>query len=724
MDPAMMGGMPPMPPPMPEPPMDPDPVTTFLGEIEALVDREGEDAAKDLLSALPPEMLDELYGLIDTDPRAAIVLGDLLDPPEREPQYDPWYEPTTKPSASEVETIALDDQGSWQKIADRIKEDVALYHGERPSQFKNFDSKKEDYWSSNAIRNDSDLKVAIVGNAPIAFEVPYTEQELEEPTQKVENWLYDTLAHAKRKYARANYGHDIRHDVEWYREVTGWCFYETGLNLTGGHPFVHRLHDPTTCVPEYDENGLARITRIYGDTVRNVIAAYDTDGSVKRKLLKQMVTKDTSSGERLLTLKDPVTVYYFVDRTWRVVTVDGVEVRSDEHKYGFVPWVVGGSGLSEPTSYLGSGGGSNAAPWKMAERLEYKNVSGFHHRRRTHAQKEAVNTKLFNMAARVDRTDWVVYQDEYAEGEGTPTVKREGNSVTPLKRGHEELQPLLDVIPPTFFNPLQTAMDQEDATDRVPLSQFGVGESANRSGNATEGLLEAGKDKFSINLQSSELFWSEVASMWMRMWRDWGHYVPNERGEYGRMTVAYAASGRWKSPEKPPAFEITPEMLDHTGVDVTATLTTLRLANLGPLGNAAGIWMQNNAMSAREAMIMRGVRDPDSVFDEREYEQALLDPEVQKAKRIALLRKRDPEVAAIYEQQFLQPPQQPGMMAPGAMPAPPQGPPGMAPPNVNTSAMDLQALGMGQAGPTGRPPGQGPPPPGAFPPPQGTGMSF
>lgn len=710
--------MPPMQPPMGMPPpemsLDEDPINALLADIEGLVDEQGEEAAIDLLSALPPEMLDTLYGLIDTDPRAAIVLGDLLDPPEREPQYDPWYVPTAKPSVAEVTEIALDDQGQWSTLAERIREDIAWYHGERPNVFKNFDKKRDDYWHSNAIRNDSDLKITKVSTSDIAFEIPYIEQELEEPTQKVENWLYAVLAQASRQYARANYGHDLRHDIEWYREVTGWVFYETGLNLDSGPPFVHRLHDPTTCFPEYDEYGLARITRIYGDTVRNIIACFDTDGAVEKKLLRE-VRKQKNGKDELLKLKDVVTVTYFIDRTWRVILVDGVKVREDEHKYGFVPWVVGGSGLDEPAGLVANSSGSQSTDgvWSIAPRLEYKNISGFHHRKRTHAQKEAVNTKLFNLAARIDRQDWVVYQDEFAESEGTPAVKREGNSVTPLKKGHEEIQPLLDVIPPSFFGPLQQAMDQEDATDRIPLSQFGVGESANRSGNATEGLAESGEDKYASNYQSAELMWSEIASLWMRMYRDWGHMIPNEKGDYGRMKVPYAKQGRWRSPDRETAFDLTPEMLDHVGVDVNAQLTTLRMQNLGPLGNAASIWINNNAMSAREAMIMRGVRDPDAVFDEREYEQALLDPKVQEARRLKLLRQRDPEAAKIYEQMV--------MMA--QMQTQGGGPPGGAPPGggqmaPNTSAMDLQALGLGQAGPTGAP-GTGQPPPGAFPEPAG-----
>jgi hypothetical protein len=159
------------------------------------------------------------------------------------------------------------------------------------------------------------------------------------------------------------------------------------------------------------------------------------------------------------------------------------------------------------------------------------------------------------------------------------------------------------------------------------------------------------------------------------------------------------------------SFKLTPETIKRTGTRVTAELTSVRLQNLAPLGNAGAIWMQNNAMSARELMEMRGVRDPDAVFAEREYELTLLDPEVQKLRRLSIMRERDPEVAQMYEQMMLakQQPQGGAGMPPGG-----GGPMGAPPVAPNTSAMNLQALGMGQVGPTGRPAGPAGVPPGAM----------
>src|SRR4029434_10657414 len=59
--------------PPPEPPvLEPDQLTMVLGSVEEAIARDGVEKVRDLLSALPPEILDELYRLIDTDVRAAI----------------------------------------------------------------------------------------------------------------------------------------------------------------------------------------------------------------------------------------------------------------------------------------------------------------------------------------------------------------------------------------------------------------------------------------------------------------------------------------------------------------------------------------------------------------------------------------------------------------------------------------------------------------------------
>jgi hypothetical protein len=692
----------------------PDETGQFLSTIDQMVATQGEDKVRDMLSALPPEVLDTLYRLVEDDVRAAIVLGDLLDPPERTPQYEPWYEEPPKPTRAEIMDAARLDKGLWADRVAVMRDDIQWYMGEHPNVFPGFVKDKESYYYDPAIRDDSDAKISILGNAPVNFEICYTEIEFEEPTQKAENALYYWMACWSAQYARANAGRSLRHDIEWYREVCGWIFCEVTPNLSGGKPLISKLYDPMTCYPSWDEHGLHHLSRIYSDSVTNVIAAYDDEKhSVRKAILSKVVITDLK-GERLAQTHDQVTVTAYVDRAWRALYVNDVEILPPtKHAYGICPVVIGGSGLGEPMALAGdaaTASGFDPIGSHSASRLKYKNPSGFNHRKRAHAQKEAVKTKLFNLVNRIDRPDYTIEQDEYAEGEGTPQIKHGGLAITPLKAGHEKLNPLLNVAPPDLFSPIFAQMSQEDLTGRLPLAQHGVAQSAAESGSSTEGHIEAGKDKFSVQLQAAEVFWGEWASLNLRLYRDIGHLIPDERGMYGRQKVPYGGKDRWKYPGRPPAYEITPEMLDHIGTEVTAELTSVRLQNLAPLGNAVAIWKAQRGMSSREGMELRGVRDPDKIFDEMDYEDALADPDVQQIKRLMVMRKRNPELAALYEQKIMGTPPPGASGPPGSPPnGPPSGPQnGMQPPGVpvspnpNTSAMDLSPLGLGNGG-AGRP---------------------
>src|SRR4029434_5534885 len=140
-----------------------------------------------------------------------------------------------------------------------------------------------------------------------------------------------------------------------------------------------------------------------------------------------------------------------------------------------------------------------------AMRLYYKNTSYFHHLRRAHLPKKAVKTNLFNWARTMDKPRYAIYQDEYAEGEGTPNINVDEGKPVPLKKNHEELVPLDTMIANGFLEPLMGAISAADLTSLMPLAQHGVTQGSQQSGNATEGYIEAGQDKFIIPLQSAEM---------------------------------------------------------------------------------------------------------------------------------------------------------------------------------------------------------------------------
>lgn len=719
-------GPPPMPGPMPQPQPQPtdllpdDPAGRVVAMLQSLVETQGEDAARERLLSLPPAVVDALWQLAGTNDELAGLLDQLLPSEPTGPDYPGWFVPPPKPDKAMMLELTSADEEFWRPFREATYVNLAYYHapatGEAFAVYNNFNKDRELPFISSALTDEVNLLMAILGGADVSYQVPFLDPNLENATQQAEDALYAWDEEEQARYVAAG-NNPFRRDEVFYLLIPGMIAWRTGLKLDDAeYPFDDALLDPTTVYPFWDRHGLCRVTRCYRDTVANVIADYDVDGKVAGVFKKKLKNKGLGVNEqpRFYRWSDTVKVTTYHDRWWYACYADDEElIPPTAHRFGFVPYVIAKSGLGDPMSSvrLDSNGGTAVwTPYSGDEaRISAKFISHFHYRKRPHAQKEMVATKLFNIWSKVDRPAWMVYQDEVAEASGTPTIKNEENAVTTLKMRHEEASPLIEVVNPNVFGPLMSIVASDDQTGRMPLAGYGVSESANQSGNATEGLVESGRDKLTVHFQTLEAFDAARASMKLKLWRDWGHLIQGQTGEYGVLQVPYQNRRRALKQGQGGklGFELTPETIKRTGTRVKATRTHLRMQNLAPLGNAAAMWMQINGMSAREAMEMRGVRDPDAVFMEREYEQALLDPALQQVRRLQILRERDPEAAAMYEQ-LIQQKQQSAMAGSGGPPS--FGPGGGGPMGPNTSAMNLPALGMGQQGPTGRPPGGGAPP--------------
>jgi hypothetical protein len=214
-------------------------------------------------------------------------------------------------------------------------------------------------------------------------------------------------------------------------------------------------------------------------------------------------------------------------------------------------------------------------------------------------------------------------------------------------------------------------------------------------------LAEGGRDIHEQPLiQAGEGFHEGKGTLRLRLLRDWGHLLrTSEEGDYGVLVIPHQGGRRRDG--LPPAFTLTPEMLDRVGIEVEAHLTSVNKSDLGPLGAATGQWLGTGTMSRREAIALRGHPDPDDVIEELDYEQVLADPDIQKARRLKMLRARDPETYELVREIMKtqqQPP--PGGGGFGQMP---QTPAAFGP--QMTAGVNMPALGQGQIGATGRPPG-------------------
>jgi len=704
-DPSMMG--PPMPPdmgmggaPAPTLPEPVDPYRLILDLLHAVAEAQGKDVASALLASLPAETISDLMDVTVDQPEDAAFIEALL-PIAEGPVYPRWFTPPVKPTKTQVEEIVESDHQEWVPVRERIDRDLTFLHQERAAVRDGFDPDYDKEYLSPAMSDEVRAIAAMVGSIEPTYEVPWYKPDLEDATQQIEDTLYCWDQHAVSAHARAGNG-SYGLDVATYLIGTGYVCSRLAFDIYNPeNPFVEVLLNPVTCVPTWDGRGLMRVTRRYVDTVASVLTDFDMDGKLRKKILK---TKNTRTGDDAepYRLTDPVEVKTYHDRWWFSVTMDDVEIIPvTAHKLGFVPYVVQGTGSGEPSAITETATNATQRARGLTNsrgRLEYKHQSHFGFRHKVHAQKEEILSVIRTLFQNANNPAWLLEQDELAEASGDPEIDNRPGKVTKLKAAHEALRELMtDPQAVSMFGPLMSAIAMDEATNRLAPSFYGVDEAANTSGNAFEGKFEAGKDKITPYLAALESFYSERAHLRLVWFQNEGHQIENDRGEYGVLDVPYQRH-RARLRNLDPTFHLTPDTVRRTGTNVKAKVTHLRLQNLAPLGNAASMWMNINAMSAREAMELRGHRDPDSVFEERRYEKAMLDENLDKVLTYQELKQRDPEAAALYQQLVMAETFSSGGGMPGGS--------GESPGNFtgpNTSAMNLPALGMGQAGPTGRP---------------------
>lgn len=686
--------------------------------LSAMVESMGEEAVAEQLAVLPDELVESLRELAKNDPLLVDVLLPLLPEEDRRPQYESWFVrqgPPKKPDKATIMELAERDREWYEELRGARERWLALYHQDpnRIATFKGFNAEKDEKFSDSSISDQMNAMIARGGAIEPSYDVPILKVDLRDEGQKAEDFLMwcdriEAFRHSERS------GASLRREEWMWLCLSGMVCWSTMLDPEDtSYFFQDRLYDPNTVYPFWDEHGLYRVTRIFQEQVGRVIAAFDDgDGKVRNKILGEYKKDYGDSAKQMDFYRhaDWGKVIVYDDRWWHAVYYDDIEIIAPTpHRYGFVPYVIRGTGMGDPTGLLAATqgdlpiGGVNASQTRIA----YKHVSPIHFMDIPHQQVEKVVGKMMTVWAKVDKPAWVLYQDEYAKGNGTPNVRNEAGTVTPLMKEHEDLEPLIERLDPSVFGPLMSTMMQNRATNQMSPAGMGVNPGANASGNAIEGLADSSRDNHETPLtQAMESFHEAKASMRLRMIRDWGHLLrSDEDGDFGVLTIPHHG-GRRRRDGLPPAFDLTPEMLDRVGVNVEAHLTSVQLRNLGPLGNAVNQWTSGGMMSRREAIAMRGHPDPDDVMDELDYEETMQDPEIKKAVRLKKLREIDPEAYQIVRElmQAAQGPPQGGMGGP-PMGGPPQ-PPG---PN-STSGVNLQALGMGQQGPTGRPMGAGGPP--------------
>jgi hypothetical protein len=712
MDPAMLAGQappvdpmaaPPAPQPEPVEPMGPPPDPADL-VIELLMNGTPEEIEALLEPLSPPElaMLRELVVTVieGQDPARADFLMTYLPDKREGGKLPPWMDaPPAKPTPAQINELALADYQAWEQV---INQDLDTMEYLTPpfksAVFNDFNAKKHERYASPILFNEINLIVAKGSASSYTYNLPFTDPAYQEAAQQCEDFLYECDRQALRAWADAGNG-DLEWE-EWYTLTTkGRVITYLAPDVESGDKFLcERLMDPSSTFPTWaGERGLERVTRMYEDTAANVIGDYDdADGSVERKIIGQL-KKGNKGNKREVYQQDTrgkVTCYW--DRWNYVVLFDDIEIVDEPHEFGFVPFVVSGGNAGIPRFFgeVRSSPDLTLGDTIHDTLLKKKYPSHIEHMKEFAGIREQVGAIFMTIMARQLNPSRTIYQDPVAASQGVPTISNERGAINPLQKDREELGPMPDeLLPPAVFQPFFSMYGQDAAMTFMPEAAHGVSSGANQSGNALENLFEVGNDKLVGWYKAMARHKAAKAAMRLKFWRDWGHVWKDGKGRYGRMQVPYPRERRATMPyDAPPAFDFLPETVEMVGCTVDVDYTNVRLQNLTQLGNAVMIWQNANAMSAREAMEIRGVKDPEAVIEQLIVERLLTDPDMMRLRGLRALRQRDPELAAEYEALIS------GGSSGGSNTA--GSPPSTAP---NSSAMNLTGMGMGAEGPTGRP---------------------
>ncbi len=496
-----------------------------------------------------------------------------------------------------------------------------------------------------------------------------------------------------------------------------------------------RQIDPATVFPVVEgRRGIAKVYRVYEAAAGDVIGNFGTDdGAVEAKVRKIAKGDD---GRYDQDHRAEVVEYW--DRHWGMVAYDEKPIRTWEHGYGKVPFVVtpGCFGLA---GFLGIPDGD--APLERADILRGTAISSSrgNHIARTrepflwrqvpsHLTEEAVGSHLLTALRRSINPPMVAKQGVMSAQEGTPQVNTDEGGMTAI-RDDDAIEALPNLPAPEALTPLMLMVGQNGQMGRAPGLLMGQNPSAQTSGSAMDILAQGGFEAWTPLVFGTQAHYTAVFTRGLEIVRDWGDLFGPE-GERGAVFVA-----RRNPPLAPgrisPMHRITADLIRRTGTAVAVELHKFNPHSLAAVGTGLTIAKSMGVVDKRTILKVLGITgDPEGVL--ARVERELLDevPEIMQTRHFHIL-KREAELAlaqgdeesaehAVMQMRYLAEQMQLAMIAklsmmPGmgaSAGGGPAAPPATGDPELDPNGMPLEPgqpgmpVEMGQQPPPGVPPPQ------------------
>ncbi len=675
MGPAMMG-MPPPPPPGPPPGMMPSPL--------GMMPQPG---------VMPP------LGMGEMDPAAALqdpavmmaLIQLIIDDQSMQygPVYPKWYRPGKypKPTAASVIHRATQDKSLFGDLILRWQDDRKRLRLAVVGTFGDHDADAEETFTDASLALDMQLVTALLAGADIIHKVKAPRREMDNDAEKVENYLL-------RCREAAVHRHFLTHG-------TSLSVDEVKTSLTYGHlvtrilpdfeaesdeiPIIMDLLDPATCFPTWAAGrGLNTMTRVYTMSIDAITGTWDRDDTkVEKKLLAKPYRKqDGSTRDR--TTEDELEVTEYWDCRWHAVAVDGEIIHEWEHKFGRVPFVYSRSPIGEPAQ-VAEPATTTTGLFTRRKEIAAKGLSHIAFMKKTHEQKEAIFGRMMTEVKKTGNPSRTFEQDLSVYGDAPRITNAEGG-ISMIRMGYErEVQtPMAQGF--QLAPPVLAAIGDAATRGMMPRESYGSVSNSQQSGTAIEGLNESGRDKLTPWMIMLPQHHKEADELVLGYIRDWGHLMGSDMKK-GNLLFDLVKPGQDQDRQQ----QITPDMLRKGNFRVEVRMTSLRLQNLGTMGQAVQMWKSMGLMEDVEALDMRGVQDAEAYLRRVEIQEFKRTEEYRKARLVQWMEEEgEPfDIIQIVRQLIMKPEPQPGGGPPGMGPGgpPPGMPPGMgSPTGVNGGA--------------------------------------
>lgn len=635
MDPAMMAMGPPL---MPDAIMPPPPAAPPGMDIMALLaDPQISEMLKDPATNLAlTQMVNEDQTL---DPTTRDMLLQVLDQsvkPKNGPVYPKWYKPNRYPkrTATDIEHDIRREREDYQDLILRMRGDrdrlMKAVTG-AVGQFRDHEDAEEEHFHDYALVLDFQLIVTLISSTNLVFKVTPPTSGGRQDAEKIEDFGIRSREHQiARHYARhaADLATDEAKTAGTYGHIV--CRRLPNFEAESDEiPINADFLDPTTCFPEFDENGLRAMKRVFVMRIRDIIDVWEKDGSEVRDTLYSTRTKLGNGQERDAREDDEREVLEFWDRRQHYIVVNGKLIHHWEHKFGFAPFVYVRSPIGD-ASQVNEGSGFGYGTGSLLNRrkdIASKGLSHIANTYKTHEQKEAIFGKMMTLLRSVTNPTRTIEQDMSIYGDD-PMISNAEGTVSMLRMGYEREVPT--PIPNGFqmAPPLLAATNESQGRGLMPAEAYGSPSGSQQSGSSIESLTESGRDKLTPWLKMLTRYHEECFEMDLRFVRDWGHLLGSDMDK-GNLTIQRSKMAL----DDDPMVQITPDILRNGKMRTSVKMTSLRLQNLGPLGQGITPWLQAGLMEKEEALDLRGVQDARATLrrieiekykDTEEYKQAMM----------------------------------------------------------------------------------------------------